>query len=174
MHATSKQAAKGVILYAIVVALGVKLAVDALPDAVVALGFMRPAARFAAIYLGAAFDIPTMAISARGVTIAVVRACSATDFFSMAFTLLAFAMPIRHLALRIPAAIVSAWIVAVLANAVRLVLLVYADGFFPASQIPAVHMAIGIAVFLPVFALLWYTFVVKVSCKRCFRQNLQD
>ena len=130
------------ILYAVAVALGVKLAVDALPDAAVAFGFMRPAARLAAIYLGAAFDIPTMTISARGVTIAVVRACSATDFFSMAFTLLCFAMPIRHLALRI--------------------------------QIPAVHMAIGIAVFLPVFALLWYTFVVKASCKRCFRQNLQD
>ena len=174
MHATSKQAAKGVILYAMVVALGVKLAVDALPDAVVALGFMRPAARLATIYLGAAFDIPAMTISARGVTITVVRACSATDFFSMAFTLLGFAMPIRRLALRIPAAVASAWLVAVLANAVRLVLLVYADGFFPASQIPAVHMAIGIAVFLPVFALLWYTFVVKASCKRSFRQDLQD
>ena len=174
MHATSKQAAKGVILYAVAVALGVKLAVDALPDAAVAFGFMRPAARLATIYLGAVFDPSAMAISARGVTIMVVRACSATDFFSMAFTLLCFAMPIRHLALRIPAAIVSAWIVAVFANAVRLVLLVYADGFFPASQIPAVHMSIGIAVFLPVFALLWYTFVVKASCKRSFRQDLQD
>ena len=159
---------------AVAVALGVKLAVDALPDAAVAFGFMRPAARLAAIYLGAAFDPSAMTISARGVTITVVRACSATDFFSMAFTLLAFAMPIRHLARRIPAAIVSAWIVAVLANAVRLVLLVYADGFFPASQIPAVHMAIGIAVFLPVFALLWYTFVVKASCKGSFGRDLQD
>ena len=155
MNSTSRQTAKGVALHVLAVALGVKLAVDALPDAAVAFGFMRPAARLAAIYLGVAFDIPTMTISARGVTITVVRAC-----FSMAFTLLAFAMPIRHLALRIPTAILSAWIVAVFANAVRLVLLVYADGFFPASQIPAVHMAIGIAVFLPVFALLWYTFVV--------------
>ena len=159
---------------AVAVALGVKLAVDALPDAAVAFGFMRPAARLATIYLGAAFDPSAITISARGVTITVVRACSATDFFSMAFTLLCFAIPIRHLALRIPAAVVSAWLVAVLANAVRLILLVYADGFFPASQIPAVHMAIGIAVFLPVFALLWYTFVVKASCKRSFRQDLQD
>ena len=159
---------------AVAVALGVKLAVDALPDAAVAFGFMRPAAWLATIYLGAAFDPSALTISARGVTIAVVRACSATDFFSMAFTLLCFAMPIRHLALRIPAAVASAWLVAVLANAVRLVLLVYADGFFPASQIPAVHMARGIAVFLPVFALLWYTFVVKASCKKSFRQDLQD
>jgi len=162
------------VLCTIAVVLGVKLALDALPEAAVAFGFMRPAAHLATIYLGAAFDIPAMTISARGVTITVVRACSATDFFSMAFTLLAFAMPIRHLALRIPAAIAAAWIVAVLANAVRLVLLVYADGFFPASQIPAVHMAIGIAVFLPVFALLWYTFVVKAGCKKSFRQDLQD
>jgi exosortase/archaeosortase family protein len=159
---------------AVAVALAVKFAVDALPDAAVAFGFMRPAARLATIYLGAAFDPSAMAISARGMTITVVRACSATDFFSMAFTLLCFAMPIRHLALRIPAAVASAWLVAVLANAVRLVLLVYADGFFPASQIPAVHMAIGIAVFLTVFALLCYTFVVKASCKRSFRQDLQD
>ena len=159
---------------AAVVALAVKLCVDALPDAAVAFGFMRPAARLATIYLGAAFDVAAMTISGRGVTIAVVRACSATDFFSMAFTLLCFAMPIRQIALRIPVAIASAWTVAVLANAVRLVLLVYADGFFPASQIPAVHMTIGIAVFLPVFALLWYTFVVKASCKRSFRQDLQD
>ena len=159
---------------AVAVALGVKLAVDALPDAAVAFGFMQPAARLATIYLGAAFDPSAMTISARGVTITVVRACSATDFFSMAFALLCFAIPIRHLALRIPAAVASAWLVAVLANAVRLILLVYADGFFPASQIPAVHMAIGIAVFLPVFTLLWYTFVVKASCKKSFRQNLQD
>lgn len=139
----------------------VKLCVDALPDAAVAFGFMRPAARLAAAYLGAAFDESTMELSARGVTIAVVRACSATDFFSMTLALLALALPIRCLALRIPAAIASAWLVAVVANAVRLVLLVYADGFFPASQIPAVHMAIGIAVFLPVFALLWYAFVIR-------------
>ena len=159
---------------AVAVALGVKLAVDALPDAAVAFGFMRPAARLAAVYLGAAFDVPAMTLSARGVAITVVRACSATDFFSMALALLCFAMPIRQIALRMPTAIVSAWIVAVLANAVRLVLLVYADGFFPASQVPAVHMAIGIAVFLPVFALLWYTFVVKASCKGSFGRDLQD
>ena len=146
---------------AVAVALGVKLAVDALPDAAVAFGFMRPAAWLATIYLGAAFDIPTMTISARGVTIAVVRACSATDFFSMVFALLAFAMPIRQLALRLPAVVVLAWFAAVLANSVRLVLIVCADGFFPASHIPVVHMTIGIAVFLPVFAVLWYTFVIR-------------
>lgn len=144
---------------AVAVALGVKLAVDAVPDAAVAFGFMRPAARLAALYLGAAFDPVGLAVSARGVTLAVVRACSATDFFSMVFALLVFALPVRRLVFRVPAALAAAWFVAVLANGMRLVLLVYADGFCPAAQIPAVHMAIGIAVFLPVFALLWYTFV---------------
>ena len=155
-------------------ALAVKLCVDALPEAAIAGAFLRPAARLAAIHLGAAYDPSALTISAHGVTIVVVRACSATDFFSMVLAFFAFAMPVSRLALRIPVSVVSAWIVAVLANAVRLVLLVYVDGFFPASQIPAVHMAIGIAVFLPVFALLWYTFVVKASCKRSFRQDLQD
>ena len=158
----------------IAVAFAAKLCADALPDAAVAFSFMRPAARLASLYLGAAFDPSELALSARGVTIVVVRACSATDFFSMVLALFAFAMPVRRLTLRMPASIAAAWAVAVLANAVRLVLLVYADGFFPASQIPVVHMAIGIAVFLPVFALLWYTFVVKASCKMSFRQNLHD
>ena len=149
----------------LVLAFLAKLCADVLPDAAVALGFMRPAARLAALYLGSAFDPSAMAISAHGVTITVVRACSATDFFSMVFALFAFALPVRMLALRIPLSLVSAWLVAVLANSVRLILLVYADGFFPASQIPVVHMAIGIAVFLPVFALLWYTFVEKPVAK---------
>ena len=146
---------------AVAVALGVKLAVDTLPDCVVAIGFMRPAAWFAANCLGAAFDPSSLTISARAVTLSVVRACSATDFFSMVFALLAFAMPIRQLALRLPAVVVLAWFAAVLANSVRLVLLVCVDGFFPASHIPVVHMTIGIAVFLPVFAVLWYTFVIR-------------
>ena len=135
-----------------------KLAVDALPDAAVAWAFMRPAARLAALYLGAAFDPTALTVSARGVTLVVVRACSATDFFSMTFALLAFAMPIPRLALRIPVSLALAWLVAVTANAVRLVLLVYMDGFLPAVRVPAVHMSVGIAVFLPAFSILWYTF----------------
>lgn len=151
-----------------------KFAVDALPDAVVAWAFMRPAARLAALYLGAAFDPCELAISARDVTLVVVRACSATDFFSMTFALLAFAMPMPRLALRIPVSLALAWLVAVTANAVRLVLLVYMDGFLPAVRVPAVHMSVGIAVFLPAFSILWYTFVVKAGCKRPLGQNLQD
>ena len=139
----------------------VKLCVDALPDAAVAFGFMRPAARLAAAYLGAAFDESTMELSARGVTIVVVRACSATDFFSMTLALLALALPIRCLALRIPAAIASAWLVAVVANAARLVVCVSVDAFVPEAQIPVVHMVLGVAVFLPVFAALWYTLVTR-------------
>ncbi|MBQ3672749.1 MAG: hypothetical protein II924_04270 [Kiritimatiellae bacterium] len=147
-------------------ALAVKLCVDALPEAAVAVAFLRPAARLAAFHLGAAYDPTALTISAHGVTLAVVRACAATDFFSMVCALFAFALPIRALALRLPAALAAAWLVAVLANAARLVGLVFADACAPASSVSAVHMAVGIAVFLPVFALLWYTLVVRKEVSR--------
>ena len=147
-------------------ALAVKLCVDALPEAAVAVAFLRPAARLAAFHLGAAYDPTALTVSAHGVTLAVVRACAATDFFSMVCALFAFALPIRALALRLPAALAAAWLVAVLANAARLVGLVFADACAPASSVSAVHMAVGIAVFLPVFALLWYTLVVRKEVSR--------
>ena len=159
MTSFRNMASSGKVAFA--VAFAAKLFVDVLPDALVESVFTRPASRVAAFYLGAAFDPSAMRLSARGVTLEVVRACSATDFFSILLALLAFAIPVRSLPLRIPAAVLSAWLVAVLANAVRLVLLVYADGFFPTSQIPAVHMALGIAVFLPVFALLWHLLATR-------------
>lgn len=140
------------------VAFTVKLCMDALPDEAVKFAFMRPAAHLAASYLGTAFDFGRMTLSARGVTIEVVRACSATDFFAMIAALFVSSGAIRSFAFRMAASIPAAWLIAVLANAVRFVLLVFVDGFFPASQIPAVHMAVGIAVFLPVFAVLWYNF----------------
>ena len=147
-------------------ALAVKLCVDALPEAAVAVAFLRPAARLAAFHLGAAYDPTALTVSAHGVTLAVVRACAATDFFSMVCALFAFALPVRALALRLPAALAAAWLVAVLANAARLVGLVFADACAPASSVSAVHMAVGIAVFLPVFALLWYTLVVRKEVSR--------
>lgn len=147
-------------------ALAVKLCVDALPEAAVAVAFLRPAARLAAFHLGAAYDPTALTVSAHGVTLAVVRACAATDFFSMVCALFAFALPIRALALRLPAALAAAWLVAVLANAARLVGLVFADACAPASSVSAVHMAVGIAVFLPVFALLWYTLVIRKEVSR--------
>lgn len=142
-------------------ALAVKLCVDALPEAAVAVAFLRPAARLAAFHLGAAYDPTALTVSAHGVTLAVVRACAATDFFSMVCALFAFALPVRALALRLPAALAAAWLVAVLANAARLVVCVSVDAFVPEAQIPVVHMVLGVAVFLPVFAALWYTLVTR-------------
>ena len=81
---------------------------------------------------------------------------SKTDFFSLAFALLAFRMRIRRLWLRIPAALAVAWCAAVFANATRLVMLVPIDEMFSAAQIPSIHMAIGISVFMPVFGILWF------------------
>ena len=149
---------------ALALALAVKLVADALPAAVVAGVFQRPAARLAAFYLNAAYDPAALTVSAHGVTLAVVRACAATDFFSLA-------LPIRRRTLRLPAALAGAWLVAVGANAARLVGLVFADACVcassvPASSVPAVHMAVGLAVFLPAFAALWYTLVVRKEVSR--------
>lgn len=155
------------------VAFAAKLAADLLPDAAVAAVFTRPAACLAAIYWNAAFDAAQVTIRAAGVTLAVVRACSATDFFAMCFALLAFSLPVRRLALRVPAALAAAWAAAVLANAARLALMVVVAARFPGAEIPAVHMAVGVSVFLPVFALLWYTLAVKAD-RKVFRQDLQD
>ncbi len=151
---------------ALALALALKLGLDALPAAVVAGAFLRPAARLAACYLNAAYDPAALTISVHGVTLAVVRACAATDFCALVCALFACALPIRRRALRLPAALALAWLVAVGANAARLVGLVFADACAPASSVSAVHMAVGIAVFLPVFALLWYTLVVRKEVSR--------
>ena len=151
---------------ALALALAVKLVADALPAAVVAGVFQRPAARLAAFYLNAAYDPAALTVSAHGVTLAVVRACAATDFFSLVCALFALALPIRRRTLRLPAALAGAWLVAVGANAARLVGLVFADACVCASSVPAVHMAVGLAVFLPAFAALWYTLVVRKEVSR--------
>ena len=91
------------------VALAVKLLADALPDAAVASAFTRPAAWFAALYWNADFDAETVTLFRSGVTLAVVRACSATDFFSIVFALLAFLLPVRGIALRCLVALLAAW-----------------------------------------------------------------
>lgn len=146
---------------AVAIAFAVKLLVDQAPDAAVAWAFMRPAARAAAFYLGAMFDPVALTLTARGVTLEVVRACSATDFFAIVFTLFAFTLPLRPLAVRLAAALASGWLATVLSNSVRLILFVFLDGFFPPSQIPAIHMAVGITVFLTVFGILWHGFVKR-------------
>lgn len=148
-----------------IIALGVvfaaKFGFDSLPEAVVSWAFMRPAARLAAFYLGAELDLSTLTIASGGVELAVVRACSATNFCSMAFALLAVFLPVRPLACRLVVSLAAAWGGTIVVNSVRLVLLVFADRFFPSSQIPAVHMSIGIVVFLTVFSALWYTLVAR-------------
>ena len=146
------------ILIMLAVASAAKVVADFLPDAVVEAAFMYPAAKLAALYWGVPLASSPLVFSVRGVALEVTRACSATDFFSMAFALMALALPVRRAALRAVAALPCAWAVAVFANAVRLVVLAVVDRAFPRSAVPAVHMAAGIAVFLPVLSLLWYNF----------------
>ena len=140
----------------LVFALAAKFVMDFLPDAFVEPAFMRPAARLAALYWGAALSDAPLALSVRGVTLEVTRACAATDFFSLVFALFAFELPFRRAALRVLAALPAALAAAILANAVRLALLVAVDAALPAERLPAVHLAVGVSVFLSAYGLLWY------------------
>jgi len=143
-------------LWMMLLAFAVKFAIDLVPESGVKHLFMFPSAKAAALYWSVPLIDSPLSFVARGVTIVVTRACSATDFFSLAFALLAFRMRIRRLWLRIPAALAIAWCAAVFANATRLVMLVPIDEIFSAAQIPSIHMAIGISVFMPVFGILWF------------------
>ena len=141
----------------LIAALAAKFVLDCLPDFFVEAVFMRPAGWIAASYCGVPLMFSPLAFTAGGVTLEITRACSATDFFAMVTAFLALALPVGKAFVRIPAAIAAAWVVAVSANAARLVVLAKVDAFFPPSRIPAVHMAVGMAVFFTVFVFLWYT-----------------
>ena len=144
------------------VALAAKSVVDLLPDRAVETAFMFPAAKLAAMYWGVPLATSPLVFSVRGVALEVTRACSATDFFSMAVALFATvkigacgAAPARS-ACRAAVAVPVAWAVAVLANAIRLVVLAVVGRVSPSSEVPAVHLAVGLSVFLPVWCALWY------------------
>jgi exosortase/archaeosortase family protein len=148
-------------VYAIAFAAAAKIVLECLPDFFIEAAFMRPAGWIAASYWGVPLGLSPLAFSVGGVTLEITRACSATDFFAMVASLLAFTLPVKRTVVRIPVAILTAWAVAVSANAARLVVLAKVDALFPPSRIPAVHMAVGMAVFLTVFVFLWYTILQR-------------
>ena len=150
------------LIWCLAVAAVSKAMMDILPDAVVEAVFMRPAAHIAALYWGAAVESAPLAFSSHGVTLEVTRECAATDFFSLVFALFTFALPMRAVALRGAAAVPLAWAASILTNAVRLAALVVTDRIFPAAHIPAVHLAVGIAVFLSAYVVLWNFLAVKL------------
>ncbi len=139
-----------------------KFALAALPDAFIREVFCALPARGAALYWNAPFAADSLTFWAKGVALQVTRACAGTDFFSLAWAFLAAGAlftrwsPARCL-LWACGALPSAWCVTLLANTLRLILLVPVERLFPKEQVPAAHLACGVFVFLPVLMGLWYT-----------------
>ena len=126
-----------------------KLILAALPDSVVLPLFCRVPAEVAAFYYGVPLDAGTLSFTAKGVTLAVTRACAATDFFALVAAVLVMVRP-WHL--------LSAWAVTLAVNSLRVIALVPVDALFPKDRMPIVHLLAGVAFFLPAFALVWYLF----------------
>ena len=138
-----------------------KVAVASLDDGLVLSLFCRVPAWLAAAYYGA----PCLGTTfhACGVSLDVTRACAATDFFSMLFGAAAAAMLEGCRRFRGALFLVLAYPATLLANAARLVALVPVDAFSKSGAVPAslpwfgeaLHLLVGMLVFLPLFCLFW-------------------
>ena len=138
----------------------IKLILAALPDSVILASFCRVPAEVAAFYYGVPLETETLSFTARGVTLAVTRACAATDFFALVAAVLLSARILREgWGWRQLALLPMAWGITVVVNSLRIVALVPVDAVFPKAHAPVVHMLAGVAFFLPAFAgVWWYSF----------------
>jgi len=129
------------------------------PDAVVRTVFCRVPGELAALYYNTRLRLPELLFTVRGVDFTVVRSCAATDFFAMVAGLCAYTCFRRRTALLTVFIFPVAWLVTVLANTIRLILLVPVTFLmyrcFPESTFLAIHKAVGTFVFLPLFIVLW-------------------
>ena len=147
-----------IIAVALVVTLAVRALTALLPESVVLPLFCMPPARFAAFYYGVGLDAEAIAFTAHGLTVAVTRACAATDFFSLVCGLFAarFMVARRARGLAFAALAPCAYLVAIAANSLRLVALVPVDAAFGADAVPLIHLVAGASVFLTVFIILFH------------------
>lgn len=149
------------------VCLSMKSVLDFLPNPVVLASFCRVPAEIAAFYYGVPLETDTLAFAARGVTLAVTRACAATDFFSLVFAVLLTARLLRPCGwIRTVLSIVEAWVLTLVVNSLRIIALVPVEAIFPKNQTPVVHLFVGVAFFLPVFAFVWYNSFPEVRNER--------
>lgn len=149
------------------VCLPMKLVLDFLPDPVVLASFCRGPAEIAAFYYGVPLETGTLAFTARGVTLAVTRACAATDFFSLVFAVLLTARLLRSCGwIWTVLSVAEAWVLALVVNSLRIIALVPVEAIFPKNQAPVVHLLVGVAFFLPVFAFVWYNSFPEVKNER--------
>ena len=137
-----------------------KLVLAALPESAILASFCRVPAEVAAFYYGVPIETETLSFTARGVTLAVTRACAATDFFSLVVAVLLTARILREgWRWRQLVLLPIAWGITLAVNSLRIIALVPVDAVFPKDHAPVVHLLAGVAFFLPAFAGIWgYSF----------------
>ena len=148
-------------VFAVLTALTVRALMSFAPDGFVRAAFCLPPARAATFYYGVPLCAETATFVAHGVAMEVTRECAALDFFSLVCGFLAvaaFSLRSKSRAARITAVIVAlpaAYLVTLVANSLRLIVLVPIDSAFPRSAVPVVHLVVGATVFLGVFVALY-------------------
>ena len=137
-----------------------KLILAALPDSVILASFCRVPAEVAAFYYGVPLEAEALSFTARGVTLAVTRACAATDFFALIAAVLRTARILREgvgvRRLGDTLDLLLAWAITLTVNSLRIIALVPVDAAFPKDHAPVVHLLAGVAFFLPAFAGVWW------------------
>ena len=134
-----------------------KLILAALPESAILASFCRVPAEVAAFYYGMPIETETLSFTARGVTLAVTRACAATDFFALVAAVLLTARILREgWRWRQLALLPIAWGITLAVNSLRIIALVPVDAVFPKDHAPVVHLLAGVAFFLPAFTGVWW------------------
>lgn len=136
------------------VCLGVKAVFALLPETVVLPLFCRVPAEAASFYYGVPLNADALSFTAKGVTLAVTRACAATDFFALVSATLVLVHPLH---------LITAYAFTLVVNTLRIIALVPVDAVFPKENMPVVHLLTGVAFFLPAFVFIWSV------CQRRFR-----
>ena len=135
----------------------IKLILAVLPDSVILASCCRVPAEVAAFYYGVPLEAEELSFTARGVTLAVTRACAATDFFALIAAVLLTARILREgWRWRQLALLPIAWGITLAVNSLRIIALVPVDAVFPKDHAPVVHLLAGVAFFLPAFAGVWW------------------
>lgn len=147
---------KRIVIFAAVCGV-MKLMLATLPEPVILASFCRVPAEVAAFYYGVPLEAETLSFTAKGVTLAVTRACAATDFFALVAAVLLTARILREgWGWRQLVLLPIAWGITLAVNSLRIIALVPVDAVFPKDHAPVVHLLAGVAFFLPAFAGVWW------------------
>jgi len=138
--------------------IGMNLLVSAIPDTVYALMFCRVPTWLAAAFFHAGVDGATLVLGS-GRIVSVTRECGGSDFFALVCAVLTWHAVRQKGAAALPFWWCGAWIFAVLANGMRVILTVwtraFAELFLPERFFGAAHLVSGVLVFFPALFFLW-------------------